>query len=336
MAKTTDVYRDWLGVQDRTRPLNHYQLFRLKNFEDSPARIREHYRKMTSHVRRFLASDEADRAQKLLTELTAAMLCLTDVRRKQEYDATLGRTDKADVRRGSFEDVLLAKKVVTQEQLAKAQKYADAVGLDMRDAVLQQKLATPEAVMMAYAESVGLPYVELSDFGVATELVRSIPAATARQHSCVPVMGDAKQVIMASPNPLKPDVEEELRLRLNKQVHTVLCTPAAIHEAVSRHYPREAVVAEATNQADKLTEDQSGKTVVAETAPPTERELWWMRLKGGILGFNITVIVTIIALGFYRGAAYRMGYWDIVIAALLGSVGALVGRALGPPLLRKK
>ena len=34
MPKELDVYRDWLGVTDAERPLNYYQLLRLKKFEE--------------------------------------------------------------------------------------------------------------------------------------------------------------------------------------------------------------------------------------------------------------------------------------------------------------
>ena len=34
MTKELNVYRDWLGIKETARPLNHYQLLRLKPFED--------------------------------------------------------------------------------------------------------------------------------------------------------------------------------------------------------------------------------------------------------------------------------------------------------------
>ena len=52
---TLDVYRDWLGIKEAERPLNHYQLLRLKKFEDDPEKIRGHYRKLNAHVRKYAA-----------------------------------------------------------------------------------------------------------------------------------------------------------------------------------------------------------------------------------------------------------------------------------------
>ena len=142
---TLDVYRDWLGIKEAERPLNHYQLLRLKKFEDDPEKIRGHYRKLNAHVRKYAAGQYGSESQALLNELAKAMLCLTDAQRKREYDASLGREVKG-VKARTLEELLLARKVLDSEQLGKARRYADAVGVEIRDAVVQQKLASAEKV----------------------------------------------------------------------------------------------------------------------------------------------------------------------------------------------
>ena len=91
MAETLDVYRDWLGVKETERPLDYYRLLRLEKFDDDQDRIRRHYRKLNSHVRKFASGTYASESQQLLNELARAMLCLTDLQRKSEYDESLGR-----------------------------------------------------------------------------------------------------------------------------------------------------------------------------------------------------------------------------------------------------
>ena len=264
MAKELDVYRDWLGITETARPLDNYQILRLKRFEDDTVKIRSHYQKMNEHVRKFALGEHAARSQSLLNELAQAMLCLTDQQRKREYDASIGRKADGDTRRRTFEEILLSNKVLDQAQLDKSRNYAKAVGLDVRDAVLQQKLAPADIVMMAYAESIGLPYMELADIGVAEDAVPVVPPPTARQHSCIPVMVDDNQVLMASPNPLIPDVEEDLRLRFGKVIRTVLCTPGDINDLVTKYYPRDAVTAAAATKAPSSAEAAPGQGKTTE------------------------------------------------------------------------
>ena len=248
MPKERDIYRDWLGITIPDRPLNFYQLLRLNTFEDDPVKIREHYRRMNSHVRKYSSGDYAHESQQLLNELARAMLCLTDKNRKSEYDASLGRRAKASSGRQTLEEILILRKVVDTDQLAKARNYSEAVGLEVRDALVQKNFASADVVMQAYAESIGLPYIDLKETGVDEELVSKVPVVLARQNSCAPVMVDDGQLIMASPNQLSPDVEEELRFRLGMSIQSVICTPIDIHEVINKYYPREAAAAELSGQ----------------------------------------------------------------------------------------
>jgi len=243
MPASIDVYREWLGIAEKARPLDYYQLLRLPKFEDDVVKIRAHYRKMNAHVRKYAAGEYAQQSQDLLNELARAMLCLTDARRKGEYDASLGR-EKAAGRRWTFEELLVRRKVVDSAQLEGARKFADTVGVELRDALVQQKLTRPDIAVQVYAESQGVPYLELSDIVLQPALLAQMPAFIARKHSCAPVMMDEGLLLVASPNLLPPDVEEEVRLRFSAPMRSVLCTAPAIHAVIQQHFPKEREAAE--------------------------------------------------------------------------------------------
>lgn len=262
MPATLDVYRDWLGIAEAARPLNYYQLLRVKLFEDDTGKIRANYRKMNAHVRTFAAGEFQQQSQELLNELARAMLCLTDEKRKGEYDASLGRKEAAGGRRRSFEELLIARKVLDTAQLDKARSFASAIGVEIRDAVVQQKLAKPESVMQVYAESLGLPYIDLEDIPPDISLLPKVPVGLARRNSCIPLMVADGQLLIAAPNPIGPDVEEELRLRAGMPVRSVLCTAAGVNQVINQHYTREAAAAE--------MQTQSAKSTGAKTTPAGE------------------------------------------------------------------
>ncbi|MHC4405032.1 MAG: GspE/PulE/PilB domain-containing protein, partial [Planctomycetota bacterium] len=297
MAEQLDVYRDWLGITEDARPLSYYQLLRLKQFEDNTATIRAHYRKMHARVRKFATGPQSGLARELLNELARAMLCLTDAHRKREYDASLGRKQEGPGQRRRLEEILLANKVVDQEQLDRARRFADQVGLDVRDAILQQKLAPSDAVMLAYAESEGMPYIELGEVGVDEQLVAQIPPVTARQHSCVPIMTDGGQVLMASPNPLVPDVEEELRLRFGVPIRTVLCTPVSLNQAIAKYYPRDAAGPVAAPAPAKKKAAPKKAAAEREAKPVTTKEQTRQRLLFSVIAFNLAVILVMLFRG---------------------------------------
>jgi hypothetical protein len=324
MSKTLDVYRDWLKITETARPLNHYQLLRLKKFEDDPAKIREHYRAMNAHVRKFAAGEFAKQSQELLNELARAMLCLTDATRKGEYDASLGRKGADTGKRRTFEQILLATKVVDQAAIDKARNFAKAINVEVRDALVQQKLAKYEAVLPAYAESIGLPYLDLSDIPINQSLIAAVPPFMARQHSCVPVMVDSNQLLMASPNPIDPNVEEELRLRFSMPVRTVLCTPANVNEVIAKYVPRDASaapapapVAAAAVAAPAAAPAPAGAAKERPTGPMTPEEQTERR-NLALVSFNITVMVVM-------GALWYGLEWGMLISIVIAlTVGAAV------------
>lgn len=261
--QTLDVYRDWLGIKETARPLNHYQLLRVPLFEDDIGKIRKNYRKLNAHVRKYAAGQYGEKSQELLNELAKSMLCLTDLKRKAEYDASLGRTTDRPKTGRSFEEILLGRKIVGVEQLEKARGYSKAIGVDVRTALIQQRHAPADAVTQAYAESEGVPFVDLSTTPIDELLVAKVPTLLARQNSCVPVAMDGEYLLVASPNPLKPEVEDELRLRFEGvHVRSVLCTPASVNEALAEHFSKEKADAELEGKAaaSKRADPYAGKS----------------------------------------------------------------------------
>jgi hypothetical protein len=311
MTQTLDVYRDWLKISDATRPLNHYQLLRLKAFEDNTAKVREHYRAMNAHVRKYAAGEFAAQSQELLNELARAMLCLTDSARKGEYDASLGRKDGKAGKARSFEQILLAGKVVDQAALEKARNFARAINVEVRDALVQQRLAKADAVLPAYAESIGLPYLDLTDIPLDQNLISRVPPMMARQHSCIPVMVDNNQVLMASPTLLDPNVEEELRLRFGMPVRLVLCTPGNISDAITKYVPKDASVVETAPLPQATQQGGAAQQAAPAAAPVKAKRVGPLndaekkeRRDYALVGFNITVMVLMGILWQYLGRGF--------------------------------
>jgi hypothetical protein len=333
MAKVQiDVYRDWLGIQETNRPLNYYQLLRLKAFEDDPSKIRENYRKMNAHVRKYASGDYAAETQMLLNELAKAMLCLTDTARKLEYDVSLGRKTETAKARRSLEQILIANNIVPADRMKQVKSYADTVGIDLQEAVLQQKIAAPEVVMLAYAESIGLPFVSVEDIGVDENIAPQINPNTARQHSFVPLMVDRGQLLLASPKPVNPDVEEELRMVFDMPVRSTICVPAEINAAIAKYYPRDAVqLVRKTDGSTAVVKGTSAKSeksaknsnANSEIAEPMNDEEKKNRLMNSIVVFNFTV--TIVCVGLYYFEIPRGLHNNWLQFPVLGLIGFIAG-----------
>ena len=309
MAKATiDVYKDWLGIQEPNRPLTYYQLLRLKPFEDNVELIRKNYRELNAHIRKYATGDYMAESQALLNELAKAMLCLTDSARKLEYDISLGRKVEPPKARRSLEEILVSGGIVPAEKMKPVKNYSNATGIDLHEAALQQKLAAPEVVMLAYAESIGLPFVSLSDVGVDEEYAPQINPNTARQHSFVPLMVDQGQLLLTSPRPVNPDVEEELRMLFGMPVRSTICTQAEISAAIAKYYPRDAVQLVRKKDGGTTTvtaQPAAGKQKAAEVESfePMSDEEKKNRWQMSLAVFNFTVMG--VCLGLYYAGFLR-------------------------------
>ncbi|MDO5580650.1 MAG: hypothetical protein Q4G69_05915 [Planctomycetia bacterium] len=333
MAKNKiDVYKDWLKINAANRPLNYYQLLRLKTFEDDIALIRKQYRELNAYIRKFATGDYIEESQALLNEMAKAMLCLTDAERKEDYDFRLGRKKEGaetdQVGRRTFEDVLLENRVLTPEQLKKSKMYADAVGLDLEMAIIQQKHAAPENVMMAYAEANGYPFVNLDDVPVDEYYVPQINPVLARQHSFIPILSDMGKLILASPTPLDLDVEAELQQLFRMPVRCAICTPSQVNAAIAKYYPRDAVQI-FVDHDDPQEQTGAGaanpaagpakKTAVKKnkSKEPLSKAAKMNRLKISGMTANFAFLITMFGRYFMNS---RIPAWNYVPSALIAAV----------------
>ena len=241
-----NVYTDWLKIPQADvppeGPPDHYALLKLDKFEDNPDKVRSSYRKLNQHVRGYAAGEYAEQSQKLLNELAKAMLALTDEARKRDYDASLGRKFEEETNqlgRVPMGRLLVKAGKVSREQLTEAEGFAEARGLDLRDALVQMKLVPAKLAYRAYAREQGLSYADLSELAPDEDVLRQFPKATAKRHGVLPLIADEDAVLVATCTAIEPEMEEELRLRYGKPAKPVVVTPAEMTQAITRYYTAE-------------------------------------------------------------------------------------------------
>lgn len=326
-----DVYKDWLKIEAKNRPLNYYQLLKFNNYVDDPKVIRQRYRELNAYVRKFATGDYIEESQNLLNELAKAMLCLTDAERKAEYDASIGRKFQGQAEtdvygRRTFETILREDAIATPDQIKKAKNYSDALGIELHQALMQQKVAAPEKIMLAYAESIGVPFVSLEDVPVDEYYAPQMNPVTARQHSFVPVMSDMGKLIIASPEPLSVDVEDELRMLFEMPVSYAICTPQQINAAIAKYYPRDAV-------QRLVKRDDSGEAKVVEKKKPAKAKAGGgktytkaaqkNRIKLALVCFNFGFMLG--AFGTYFGVKHAKLFMVIGAGLVVGAIAATGG-----------
>ncbi len=85
-----DPYLEWLRIPPDRRPPSHYDLLGLPRAETDSEQIREAAENRYDHVKKYtLPGPLAEHANRLLTEISRALNCLTDPKQKEAYDRQL-------------------------------------------------------------------------------------------------------------------------------------------------------------------------------------------------------------------------------------------------------
>lgn len=91
-----DPYEKWLGIPPEEQPADHYRLLGLERFESDAAKITKAADQQMVHIRTFQTGPRGAMTQKILNEISASRICLTDDESRGEYDRHL-RGEPAEV-----------------------------------------------------------------------------------------------------------------------------------------------------------------------------------------------------------------------------------------------
>src|SRR6266478_5417605 len=142
------------------------------------------------------------------------------------------------------------------------------------------QLVDIDTQLQVIAEHLSTEVVNVTDLELTPELLKTIPAGTARMYQAVPVgvYGSLLQVALAEP--LNPATIDELSYIIGKEIQVVVADPAATEKIISRHYGEDSesvgdilkelgadsdIAKEATDAA--VTEDAAGLTDLANETP---------------------------------------------------------------------
>ncbi|MBI2924840.1 MAG: type II secretion system ATPase GspE [Verrucomicrobia bacterium] len=90
------------------------------------------------------------------------------------------------------------------------------------------------------AEHLGTQVVEIREADLTPEVLKVVPAATARMQQCLPVAVFGSTVQVALADPLNPGILDELSFVVGKELQVVVADPGQIQKALNRFYAEES------------------------------------------------------------------------------------------------
>jgi general secretion pathway protein E len=151
------------------------------------------------------------------------------------------------VRRGLLDAVAL-------DQLLAQQREK---GTPLGELLVQNKVASEEAIARALAEECGLPFVEQIDIdAVPTEIATRLPITYAKQHRVLAVAEREHSVSVICADPLDTSGLDDIRAAFDKPVELSVASAEVVMEAINRVYERGMTTGELEAEGEKREDDE--------------------------------------------------------------------------------
>jgi len=135
----------------------------------------------------------------------------------------------------SVGEILLAEGLIDQARLAQLQPCSAAEGDPLRS-LCESGFVNEDALGRARAASLGLPFVDPTEFEIQQPAVDAVPAALARQYRLMPLCFLRGALVIAVADPSAEDLVNALALTLANPVQLVVAAPDRIERAIAHWY----------------------------------------------------------------------------------------------------
>jgi type IV pilus assembly protein PilB len=164
-------------------------------------------------------------------------------------------------------DLLLERGLITQPQVDKAKEETQRTGLSIEKALEKLGFVSEEEIAGVRAANLGLPYMDLSDYLIDTELIASVPEKLARKYKVVPLFKIGNSLTVAMTEPENIAVQDQIRkVSKTDSVEPVLATEKSIQKILDSYYSVCGSMKEIIESIDKEKIADAKKTSLIEAA----------------------------------------------------------------------
>jgi type IV pilus assembly protein PilB len=133
-------------------------------------------------------------------------------------------------------EILLERGIITREKLEKTLEFQREKSMLFGEALIALKFATEEDIVQALTCQYGFPYLPLSNYEIAPDVIATVPLNVCRQHCLIPIDKIGKSLTLAMANPLNLPSIEDVELVTGCMVQAFVSTSTDIQNAIKRYY----------------------------------------------------------------------------------------------------
>lgn len=189
----------------------------------------------------------------------------------------------------SLSDILLAEKLLTQEQYNEIKVKSASQGIS-EESIITSSNIVPEAKMAeAKAKTLGIPFISLDETSFSPQALAFIPRPVAERFSLIPFMYDdkMKNLSVAMSNPVDLDALTFIQQKTGLTIKTFAAAPGAVTRAITEQY-RQEIVGEVGRAVKETEEFAKTRTVDSKDIAMIIKEAPVAKIVSTILEYAVT------------------------------------------------
>ncbi|MDD3983828.1 MAG: hypothetical protein WC329_06685 [Candidatus Omnitrophota bacterium] len=134
-------------------------------------------------------------------------------------------------------ELLLERGVISKPDLEKALNIQKERGENLIGEILvEMGVAKEEDIAQAITAQYGFPFLPLTNYEIAREIIKLVPDRVAKQYMIIPVDKIGDNLTVAMSNPLNIQAIEDVEMLTACHVQTFVSTSSDIKNAIEKYY----------------------------------------------------------------------------------------------------
>lgn len=160
-------------------------------------------------------------------------------------------------------DVLIEEQLITEEQLKKAleQQKNSTEGKRLGDILIELGYVSELQFIQCLSKRLKIPFINLNNYPIMTEITQLIPEAVARRYHLVPIAKKDHLLTVAMSDPMNLMAIEEIKLITKCQINPVISTKQEIESIIRRCYSGQGAI-EAAQEVEKQYANRENTAVL--------------------------------------------------------------------------
>jgi len=136
-------------------------------------------------------------------------------------------------------ELFVEQRVLEPSQAEDVLTEVELNGKSVAQAIIDGGYVDQRGFYQTMAEALGTDYIDLTEYEIAQEVLRFVPAGMARLHGALPIDMVGNVLRVALLDPLDPRAAEDLRFALGKDIQVVVSPAEQIEELIKQYYGSE-------------------------------------------------------------------------------------------------